>query len=303
MAQVKKFQPEAIWLDGLWPGAFARYLSDDMGLPYFYRSHNVEHRYMARQASLARTFTYRMRLQLALVGLESFERSVLMGATDVFDISVDDLRFWQRQGLKRGHWLPPITQFPSGTASEVELRYDAVFVGNLHTPNNVDGLRWLMVEVWPKVVAQRPQAGLLISGSAPADEIVALVDATPGVHMLANPVDVWPVYGSARVLVNPMRHGSGVNIKSVEMLQLFAPIVSTSVGVGGLPDDIKAQFHVADDASAFAAAIVKALDAGHAAVDRVTRRQAQAAFSPSAIEGALTVIRQSLHHANGRAVH
>ena len=77
------FDPHAIWLDGLWGGAFAQHAARRLRVPYFFRSHNVEHRYMARQASLATSLPYKVRLRIAGIGLERFEEKVLRGAADV----------------------------------------------------------------------------------------------------------------------------------------------------------------------------------------------------------------------------
>lgn len=297
LQRIRAFHPAAIWLDGLWPGAFARLVSRHMKLPYFYRSHNIEHVYMARQAALAKSMSYRFRLRLALIGLQQFEERVIQGAAEVFDISMDDLAYWRTRGLANGHWLPPIVGgqvSPPDEAADSCKRFDMVFIGNLHTPNNVEGLRWLLLQVWPRVLRQRRGASALIAGSSPNDEVVRLVDRSEGVELQSNPDDVWPLYRSARVLVNPVRSGSGVNIKSVEMLQLDTPIISTPVGVGGLPPEIQRQFTVTDDDIEFANAIVRALDGSERLVDPVARAQARLAFTPSAITGVLDVIQRRL---------
>lgn len=295
LARIGAFAPAAVWLDGLWPAGFARTAAAHLGLPYFYRSHNIEHRYMAQQAALARSVLYRIRLGLTLIGLEAFERRVVLDAAEVFDISVSDLAHWRGQGLRLGQWLPPIVQIqplPERTLRNT-TRFDIVFVGNLHTPNNVEGLHWLLKEVWPRVREQRPQATALIAGSAPSEEIRALATRIAGVELRADPTDVWPLYRSGRVLVNPARTGSGVNIKSVEMLHLEQPIVSTSVGTGGLPDDVKRLFMVEDEPQRFAEAILRSLTAGTALVDEGAREKARQAFSPQAIQSVVNTIRNT----------
>lgn len=282
---IDRFGPDAIWVDGLWAAAFGRDVARRLNLPYFYRSHNIEYRYMARQTALARSPAYRFRLQMNLFGLERFERDVVMGAAQVFDISVDDLRYWESQGLQHGRWLPPFVRGKSAATADVRppRRYDVVFVGNLHTPNNVEALRWLLRRVWPRVRKVHPHATALIAGSAPSGEVKALAAEAAGVELLADPVDVWPLYRAARVLVNPMKNGSGLNIKSAEMLQFEVPIISTSVGVTGMPEQVRSQFVVVDDEDGFAAAISRVLGSQEGAVDTQQRAGARLAFSPEAI--------------------
>ncbi len=304
LARIRAFRPAAVWVDGLWPGAFAIETAKALGLPYMYRSHNIEHRYMARQAVLATDFRYKVRLKLNLAGLERFERRVIAGAARVFDISVDDLRFWQANGMRAGQWLPPFVRVagPAVPAdASGEARYDMVFLGNLHTPNNVEGLRWFADQVWPRLRELRPEATALIAGSAPSEEVLALVARSAGIELLANPPDVWAVYRSARVLVNPVRSGSGLNVKSAEMLQIDVPIVSTTIGVSGMPEEIRSQFLVSDDPAAFASAVVTALAQGGRGVSGAARKQARDAFSPSAIGAVIEAIGASVAGQPGRA--
>jgi glycosyltransferase involved in cell wall biosynthesis len=290
LARVRAFDAGVVWIDALWPAAWGRQVARRLGWPYYYRSHNVEHRYMAGQAQMAAPGFYKLRLQANLPGLERFERQVVLEARAVFDISMDDLRYWQSQGLLRGHWLPPIVRVREVPPLDAEAqRFDIVFVGNLHTPNNVEAVRWLLADVWPAVLQARPQATALIAGFAPSPEVRALVGRAPGATLLADPEDVWPLYAAARVLVNPAQRGSGVNIKSVEMLHFDAPVVSTPVGTGGLPEDIRAAFHVAAHAPAFAAAILSAL-AVAAMPASEARLAARAAFGAPRIREVLSLM-------------
>jgi glycosyltransferase involved in cell wall biosynthesis len=68
------------------------------------------------------------------------------------------------------------------------------------------------------------------------------------------------ILADGRVLVNPILSGSGVNVKSIEMLRYDAPIVTTAIGVQGFPTEMHGQFIVREDAAGFAAAISEALD-------------------------------------------
>lgn len=300
LRHLRAFGAGAVWVDGLWASGLGRLVSREFGWPYFYRSHNIEHHYMAAQARLADDgLAYRLRLQASLMGLRKWETDTVLGAAGVFDISVDDLAHWQRQGLTRGHWLPPymapqVAERAAAAAVQPGMRrHDLVFIGNLHTPNNVEAVAWLLQQVWPIVQARQPQTNLLLAGYAPSARVSELAQAAPGVTLLANPADVWSLYAAARVLVNPARTGSGVNIKSVEMLQFDQPVVSTSIGVAGLPASIRAQFLVADDAQAFAGALLQAL-AAPAPVDAPARAAARAAFNPA---GAAQVLQAMASHA------
>ena len=116
--------------------------------------------------------------------------------------------------------------------------------------------------------------------------------ADPRVTLLADPPSIPAIAGAARVLVNTVQGGSGVNLKSVEMLFSAAHLVSTPAGVQGLPDEAAACFAVHADAPAFARAVAQALaSAGLPAADAAARAQARAPFAPA---GAVRVLAESL---------
>jgi glycosyltransferase involved in cell wall biosynthesis len=246
---------------------------------------------MDAQRRLARSASQRLRLWLTTVGLERFESNCLRSATGVFDISIVDLAFWKARGVSNIHWLPPSVNVPSPALSAGSLAaLGAVYVGNLHTPNNVQGLLWFLEQVWPRVLARHPLAQATLAGSAPTDTVRQAVDKAKGIQLLANPEDVWALYRSATVLVNPVLVGSGVNIKSVEMMQMDCPIVSTSVGVGGLTPEIQKGFTIADDPQAFADAVAGALTGAPPRHDAQAREAGRRHFSSEAIEQVIELV-------------
>lgn len=251
----RRFNPDVILLDGLYGGAVGVYLSNKLSIPLVYRSHNVEHVYMAQLAKISRGLVSRLGLLMNIVGLRRFEYLVLRHAVSTLDISLDDVIFWKGKGFSHVKWLP--TSVDDGFVCDVALiddkSIDLLYFGNLHTPNNVDAVRWLVDSVLPCLPHD---VKLTLAGSKPSGEVLGLVQKSGGrVGLIPDPKNMAHVIGAAKVIVNPMRFGSGVNLKSVEMLFTDAGLVSTSVGVKGLPHSAKRCFEVHDEPHAFANAI------------------------------------------------
>ncbi len=259
------FKPEAVWLDSLYGTVLAFECAKRYNVPVFYRSHNIEHQYMRGQVALMQRWKAKLLLAMNLPHLKRVEFDTLRRSHTCFDISQDDMRWWQQNGLSNMQWLPPNVAQDTAERLLAPLTlapaYDVGYLGNLRTPNNVSGVLWFLTQAWPTLRALRPATTMVLAGSFPAPAILAAVAQAEGVTLLENAPDASAVLRSARVLVNPIFAGSGVNIKSVEML--FAPgqRVSTSQGVAGLPAHVKQCFQVADEAPAFAQAIQSILDA------------------------------------------
>lgn len=134
-----------------------------------------------------------------------------------------------------------------------------VFTGALYTQPNVDGLVWFCEQVLPRVQAARPDALLAIVGARPRPEVAAL-ERRPGVRLDVDVPAIAPHLGSARVAVVPLRIGSGTRLKALEAMAAGRPVVGTAIGLGGI--DVVPGVHalVADDAPAFADAVVSLLD-------------------------------------------
>jgi hypothetical protein len=269
LQRVREFAPSLILVESIYGGELAQGLAGPLGLPLAVRTQNVEHKYIPRQAGLADHWRSRIRLRLTALHLEKFELALLRRSRHFFDISIDDLQYWRGRGLTHGTWLPPFVATQSASANADGPEYDLVFLGNLYTPSNVEAVMWLVANVLPRVRKGRPGTTLLIAGRAPTSSVRRLCESGENVILQSDPADAMQVYARGRVLVNPAQHASGISMKSLEMLQVMRPIVSTPQGLHGLPADVKNLFRVAGNGQDFAEAVVDCLR--HPQIDQRVR--------------------------------
>ncbi len=295
------FAPDVVWLDAIYPTVMARRAAKRYGVPLFYRSHNIEHQYMAAQVARTRNWRDRIAWGLNLPHLERVERATWRAAHTVFDISVDDLVTWREQGHGNAQWLPTMVE-PEAAARlsapyNTPPAYEVGYLGNLYAPNNVEGVLWFLREVVPLLHAQKPGLRILLAGSRPVQDIKDAVLQTPNVTLVENAPSADEILRNAQVLVNPVFASSGVNIKSVEMLFTPAQLVSTPQGVVGLPQHVRQCFMLASSASEFADAVLRGLD--QAASIRTPAQEealnlARQAFGFSQAQTVLDVMRAAL---------
>ena len=287
IVSLTQFQPDCFWLDGPWFGVTCEQLVQTIDVPILYRSHNIEHQYLRKQAQAAVHLRDRVAWTLASIGLKATERRLMKKSRAIFDISVDDMAFWRDEGILNLHWLPPLPELVFSQHPDSIVACDVVFVGNLGTPNNVRGVEWLLREIFPRLQKLRPDVSCLLVGSNPTTHVLDLVCQTRGVSLEKNVPDVLPYLFGARVLVNPIMVGSGVQVKMLDMLMTDNPIVTTSQGTRGLPRDFKSLFRVADDPTAFALSINDELVSP--TVDLAARRNARTAFCIDKVGQALSI--------------
>jgi hypothetical protein len=292
LAAARAFAPDAVWLDGLHGGETARMLATALGIPLFYRAHNVEFAYRRSQAQAALGLRDRIAWRLAGLHLERFETEIQRASRVVFDISQDDLMFWRSRGILHNQWAPTLVEQPQAHSRGLAARpWDVVYLGNLSTPNNLRGLQWFLERALPLIRRARPDVTVRIAGSRPAATLLRLA-GEHGVDLCADPPDAAEILSQGRVLINPALSGSGLNVKSVEMLFHDAPIVTTPAGVRGLPADIRGEFLVAETPEEFARLCLQQL--AHPYSVSASRIEARRRLGPAGIDVMIAAIENSL---------
>lgn len=144
---------------------------------------------------------------------------------------------------------------PPGVAREPGL---FAFVGS-DAVHNLDGLRWLLEAVWPRLRAILPGARLEICGTAGPALPSPL---PPGVVVRGVVADLGSVLHRASVAVAPLLAGSGLKVKILDYLAHGLSVVATPVAAEGLEPAPDRPVVLAGEAEAFArAAAALAADA------------------------------------------
>lgn len=236
-----------------------------MGVPSVMFTHNVETEIFERHAAVAlgvwrpvwrdqarkmRRFEGRVLRRFdAVIAVSGRDAGVLraefgLGRVEAIDTGVD---------LEALGWTAP-PPAPAGGGV-------VAFTGTMSVRANIDGVTFLMDEVWPRVVARRPSVAAVIVGRNPPAALVRAA-AERGLRWRFTGFvdDIRPEVAAAQVSVIPLRVGSGTRMKAFESMALGRPVVSTTVGVEGLDVVPGRHLLVADTAEAFAAAILRLLD-------------------------------------------
>jgi sugar transferase (PEP-CTERM/EpsH1 system associated) len=133
-----------------------------------------------------------------------------------------------------------------------------VFTGKMDYRPNVDAALWFASEILPRVRAAQPAVEFHIVGQQPAPAVRRL-DGRPGVVVTGAVPDTRPHIAGAAVYVAPLRMGGGTRFKLLEAFALARPVVSTPLGAEGFPVASERELLLAEDAPAFAAAVLRAL--------------------------------------------
>ena len=181
--------------------------------------------------------------------------------------------------------VPPLVTAPEYRPRNYAGAPEFVFVGLLSLPHNEDGVRSLLTEVWPMVLARLPKARLRIIGRDCGPELrAAAARFGESVTLEGYVDDLTEVLCSAAGLVNHLRFGSGIKLKVIEALGRGLPVVSTSVGADGFAAGAENGILPADSGAEFADALAALTDPAH---NREVSDGARAHFASTFARGAV----------------
>jgi glycosyltransferase involved in cell wall biosynthesis len=219
-------------------------------------THNVEAEILERHATVA-TGWRRMVWRREAAKMRRFEADSLRRFNTVIAVSARDAA-----ALASRYNLPNVARIDTGVDLEY-YRYapprdtatTVVFSGALDSRSNIDGIEFMLRDVWPLVAVRMPSARMLLVGRNPPPHLVAEAkSAGLNWHFTGTVEDTRPHLAQGDVAAIPLRVGSGTRLKAFEAMAMGLPVVSTTLGVEGLglaPD----HYVAADTAEGFASAL------------------------------------------------
>jgi glycosyltransferase involved in cell wall biosynthesis len=135
-----------------------------------------------------------------------------------------------------------------------------VFCGVMNYAPNEEAVIWFAREVWPLLIARRPDARFEIIGSSPTAAVQALADPNGHITVVGAVPDVTPFLWRAAVSVAPLQTARGIQYKVLEAVAAGLPTVVTPIVSEGVPSLVLPACRVAGSPHAFADAVLTYLE-------------------------------------------
>ncbi|KAB2850097.1 MAG: glycosyltransferase family 4 protein, partial [Ignavibacterium sp.] len=130
------------------------------------------------------------------------------------------------------------------------IPFSIYHIGSLNWEPNYDGLLWFLSEVFPKVISKFPETKLYIYSKG-IERLVLNDSINKNIILCGYVKDIWQEILDKQMMVVPLKVGSGMRIKIIEMLAAGKIVVSTSVGKEGIEVENGQQILIADDSNSF----------------------------------------------------
>ncbi|MEZ4656712.1 MAG: glycosyltransferase [Caldilineaceae bacterium] len=194
--------------------------------------------------------------------LVNYEREICRAAAAIAAVSEAD-----RQALRQ---LDPtrtihivsngisMDEYPVYPAAPSNAAARLLFTGKMDYRPNIDAVLWFGRHVLPLIQREMPNVIFQIVGMNPHPRLDEMRNM-PGVEITGAVASIQPYMAAASVYVIPLRVGGGTRFKALEALASGQAIVSTRLGVEGIPVQHEQELLLADTPADFAAATVRLL--------------------------------------------
>jgi glycosyltransferase involved in cell wall biosynthesis len=228
-------------------------------IPVVLGTQNVESRILAQLERACHNPLKRILYRLETTKMRRFEENAWRCCRLCLTVSDDERTEIIKSGVPPGR----VVTIPNGVDLE-RFNFNPrsgnrrlLFLGGLDYNPNLDAVRWLLDEIWPLIRQGDPAAQLLLAGRNTTN--LASARLPEGVKCLGDPADVPGCFGSADVLLVPLRIGAGTRLKVLEAMAAGLPVVTTSRGCEGTSALPGEHLLAADTPAEFAAACLKLL--------------------------------------------
>lgn len=224
------------------------------------RAPNVEHIIWQRLAEECGNPLKKWYLKLLAERLKKAELYWYNKADGVYTVTEEDLALLRKSGCRI-----PMTCIPTGL--DIEKTFDAdapilprsvCHIGAMDWLPNQEGIRWFIQNVWNALAPKYPDAKLYVAGRNMPDSFHGF--ASESIVIAGEVPDAAAFIQNKSIMVVPLFSGSGMRVKIVEGMAAGKTVITTSVGIEGIPHQSGTDVLVADDAGAFADALRKCLD-------------------------------------------
>ncbi len=242
---------DLVHVDHLHMAEYGLKLKEKFGTKIILREHNFESDILRRVAERSRNPVAKAYYKLQYSRILRYESAVVGEFDAVLPISdVDDRKLKELSPGMTSFVIPAGVRIEKFLPGREMVHNRVLFLSSYNWLPNMDSLQFYVEEILPLLKEKTPSAKTIIAGKS--------VDRIPkawlnGSFENAGFVDDFNDLASmASVAVVPLRIGSGMRIKILELMALGMAIVSTSIGAEGIDVESGKHLLIADTPDEFA---------------------------------------------------
>ena len=296
--KLKNFSFDIIQLEGVFMCTYIPLIKKYSKAKIVLRSHNLEHQIWDRHLVSEKNFIKKTYLTLQNNRLKVFEINAFNNVDAIITITDEDKKTISSICSKKNIYTcltgVNLNKYKSITHSKHQ---NTLFhFASMDWMPNIEAVDWLLQHVWKNIVAQKPEAKLILAGRGMPERFKAYQNTNQNITIINDVKDSVEFYNDYDIMLVPLWSGSGLRIKLVEGLAYGKAIITTSIGAEGIPYTHHKNMMIADSPEDFVSAIITLLNNPDKKTDlqKAARDLAEKTFDYKQIASDLIVYYQSL---------
>lgn len=217
------------------------------------RSHNTEYKIWERSAENSKNPLAKWYLNFLAERLKTYELAMINCYDAIATITEDDAEIFKLAGCTK-----PIITIPFGLdlknfeiSGTTKQEFPSAFhLGAMNWGPNIEGVKWLIENVWGKVISQQPSVKLYLAGRFMPDWLIRL--NKKNIVVVGEVKSQFEFMQSKGIMLVPLFAGGGMRVKIIEGMACGKTIISTTIGAEGVPYEHKKNILIANTAEEFA---------------------------------------------------
>lgn len=226
------------------------------------RVHNNESDYFYQLAKSTKNYHDKIYYFLESLKFRKYSKKIYKKADRLWFISNEEINNMSvdLSLLNKSIHLPPSV---NGKFIKRDLYgKNLLFIGALFMPNNVEAILWYLNNVHSILIKEENYKLIIVGSTGDSNPKIyhSMFNSYSNVEVRLNLKDLDKSYSESTVFINPMLHGAGVKLKSINAIQNGLLLVSSKVGVEGIGLIKNEMYLEANSPEDFSEAILKVFD-------------------------------------------
>ena len=249
LAWIKENKVDLIQAESIFTLAHIHQLRVETQIPIFLRAHNVEFLIWKRMADQCRNPLKRAYLTLLSNRLKAEEIDICNACNGVSVMSEIDAEMLRESGVRVPIEVVGIScnLKPSRRNSSIEKK-QLFHLGAMDWLPNREGVEWFVRQVWPVIHTALPDWKLVLAGKNIPESYSSMKHQNILVKHAENAADFMQEEG---IMIVPLLSGSGIRVKIIEGMSLGKVIITTSIGLEGIPAQDRVHILIANEPADF----------------------------------------------------
>lgn len=224
---------DLVHFEGLFTVPFLSTVMRHSSAPRVLRQHNLEYKIWSDLAETESNPLRKMYLRKLARSLQKFEQNAIRSFDHIVEITEEDLTAMRGIHPSADHFLYPAgISVPDELSRQTPVPHTLCHIGSMEWMPNVQGVSWFIENVLPDLRKKFPDLGFHIAGKGLQKDDPRFTQN--GVINHGEVVNAAEFLADKQLVMVPLLSGSGLRMKTLEAMAIGKPVVSSTVGAGGL---------------------------------------------------------------------